>query len=165
MTLKIQSARRLRGIVEAPPDKSISHRAVIMASLADGTSHITNYLQGRDNDLTLQALRQLGVPVDQDGSSVTITGSDGNSLHESSDVLHVGMSAATMRFIAGLVASQPFLSILIGDPRTQERPMSRIIDPLRAMGAHVLGARNGTTAPLVIRGDALRGIDWQLPIA
>jgi len=165
MTLEIRPAARLRGMVQAPPDKSISHRAVIMAALADGTSRIRNYLQGRDNTLTLQALAQLGVDIQEDSGDLVVHGAGARGFQESADVLNVGMSAATMRFLAGLVAAEPFLSILVGDSRTHERPMSRIVEPLRAMGAQILGARGGTTAPLAIQGGSLRGIEWNLEVA
>lgn len=165
MTLRVSSASRLRGTVHAPPDKSISHRAVILASLARGTSRISNYLQGRDTALTLRGLGQLGVNVEHDAGDVLVTGTGGTGLRESSAALDVGMSAATMRFVAGLVAPEPFLTVLVGDARTHQRPMSRIVEPLRAMGARILGANGDRNAPLAIRGGPLRGVDWALPVA
>lgn len=165
MALTVCPARRLRGVVKAPSDKSISHRAVILASLAMGRSYIRNYLEGQDNDLTLEALRCLGVSFTREGDLVTVDGVGRAGLMESHQVLEVGRSAATLRFIAGLVAPDPHFTVLSGVPRTNERPMARVIDPLRAMGATILGGNDDTTPPLAIRGGNLHGVDWALDIA
>ncbi|GAB3086007.1 3-phosphoshikimate 1-carboxyvinyltransferase [Nocardioides zeae] len=165
MPLVVSRARRLRGVVHAPPDKSISHRAVILASLAAGRSRISNYLDGDDNALTLEALSQLGVAFTRDEGEIIVEGVGAAGLAEAHEVLRTGRSAATMRFVAGLVAPEPHLTILSGVARTNERPMARIIDPLRAMGATVLGANGGTTPPLAVLGGSLRGVDWSLDIA
>lgn len=165
MTLVVSPARRLRGVVEAPPDKSISHRAVILASLATGRSRISNYLAGNDNDLTLEALSRLGVAFTRDDGNILVEGVGASGLTEAHEVLQMGRSAATMRFVAGLVAPEPHLTILSGAPRTNERPMARIIDPLRAMGATVLAANGGSTPPLAVLGGSLQGVDWTLDVA
>lgn len=164
MTITVHPAARLRGTLRMPPDKSLSHRAVILASFAEGRSRVDNYLPGDDTDRTIRCLQQLGVRIERDGSAVIVDGLGREPYSESKIVLDVGMSAASMRFLAGAVASSPILTVLTGSWRTQQRPMARIIEPLTAMGASIL-ATDRSCAPLAIRGRHLTGRSVELSVA
>lgn len=165
----IQPCRRLEGEVTLPGDKSISHRAVILSSLAKGRSEIRNFAPGADCASTVRCLKALGVKVSRRGSphspTVLVLGCAEGGLREPSNVLDARNSATTMRLLGGLLASQPFLSIISGDASLRKRPMDRLIGPLRQMGAEVWGRGQDSFAPLVIRGRKLRGIEFALPIA
>ncbi|MFC1970071.1 3-phosphoshikimate 1-carboxyvinyltransferase [Chloroflexota bacterium] len=164
----IKSCPRLEGELILPGDKSISHRAVILNSLAKGKAEIDNFAPGRDCLATVRCLRALGVKIDKKGSqdspalSVLGTGEDG--LQEATNVLDARDSATTMRLLGGLLSSQPFLSVITGDVSLRNRPMGRLIEPLRLMGAEIWGRGRDSFAPLVIKGRNLRGIDFTLPI-
>ena len=164
----IKACQRLGGEVVPPGDKSISHRAAILNSLARGKAEIDNFAPGADCLSTVRCLKALGVKIGRKGSrgsptmSVSGTGEDG--LKEASNVLDARNSATTMRLLGGLLASQPFLSIITGDASLRNRPMGRLIEPLRLMGADVAGRGQDSFAPLVIKGKKLRGIDFTLPV-
>lgn len=164
----IKSCRRLEGEVVLPGDKSISHRAVILNSLAKGKAEIDNFAPGGDCLSTVRCLKALGVKIGRKGSrdsptlSVSGTGADG--LKEACNVLDAENSATTMRLLGGLLASQPFLSVITGDASLRNRPMGRLIEPLRLMGAEIRGRGRDSFAPLVIKGGKLRGIDFTLPV-
>ncbi|MCS7206889.1 MAG: 3-phosphoshikimate 1-carboxyvinyltransferase [Dehalococcoidia bacterium] len=156
---------RLEGEITPPGDKSISHRVAIFNGLARGTARITNYAPGQDCASTLACLGALGVEIDKaDPTSLTIQGRAG-ALQEPADVLNAGNSGTTMRLLAGVLAGQPFLSILTGDRSLRSRPMDRVITPLRAMGAQIWGRNGDSLAPLAIRGGNLQGIIYTLPVA
>lgn len=157
MQLTVRRAAGLHGVVSAPPDKSIAHRAAVLNALADEPAEIEDYLDGHDTRLTLQALRQVGVGVSRGGERVVVTGRGGAPFEEPDQPLYVGRSATTMRFMAGLLAASPLSVVLTGTRRTNVRPMARVADPLREMGAHVSG-RAGDRAPLLLRGGPIRGI-------
>ena len=164
----IKPCPRLEGEVALPGDKSISHRAVILNSLAKGKAEIDNFAAGGDCLSTVRCLRALGVKIGRKGSRdspillVSGTGKDG--LKEASNVLNAENSATTMRLLGGLLASQPFLSVITGDASLRNRPMGRLIEPLRLMGAEIWGRGRDSFAPLVIKGGKLRGIDFTLPV-
>jgi 3-phosphoshikimate 1-carboxyvinyltransferase len=164
----IKTCQRLEGEVVPPGDKSISHRAAILNSLARGKAEIDNFAPGADCLSTVKCLKALGVKIGRKGSpdsptlSVSGTGEDG--LKEASNVLDAQNSATTMRLLGGLLASQPFLSVITGDASLRNRPMGRLIEPLRLMGADVSGRGRDAFAPLVIKGRKLRGIDFTLPV-
>jgi len=164
----IKPCPRLEGEAVLPGDKSISHRAVILNSLAKGEAEIDNFAPGRDCLTTVRCLRALRVKIDRKGSrdsatlSVSGTGEDG--LKEASNVLNAENSGTTMRLLGGLLSSQPFLSVITGDASLRNRPMGRLIEPLRLMGAEVWGRERDSFAPLVIKGKKLRGIDFTLPV-
>jgi 3-phosphoshikimate 1-carboxyvinyltransferase len=164
--MRIQPARRVRGhLGRLPGDKSISHRAAIIAALAHGQSRITNFSTSEDCASTLACLRQLGVSIERDERSVTIegTGSEG-SLRAPSQTLDCGNSGSTMRMLAGVLAGQRFVSELTGDDSLRSRPMRRIIDPLEMMGADV--ASEMGHAPLLIKGrQPLMPIMYEMPVA
>ncbi|HYY56788.1 MAG TPA: hypothetical protein VE842_05605, partial [Pyrinomonadaceae bacterium] len=133
--MRIQPARRVRGRLELPGDKSISHRAAIMAALASGRSTLRNYSTGEDCGRTLQALRSLGVRVEREGSCVRVTGRGAEGLRAPDAPVDCGNSGSTMRMLAGVVAGQAFASTLVGDDSLRSRPMRRVIEPLELMGA------------------------------
>ena len=156
----------LRGTIRVPSDKSISHRAAILSALGDGTTRIENYLQSETTRATLDCLCALGAEIEQaDAATVVVRGRGLHSLREPSDVLFCAGSGTTMRLLSGVCAGQNFLSILDGTPALKRRPMARVAEPLRAMGAAILGRDNGKLPPLAIRGGNLHGIDYTLPVA
>jgi 3-phosphoshikimate 1-carboxyvinyltransferase len=166
MRKTIRSPRRLRGSIEAPGDKSISHRAAILNAIAQGEAVVESFQGGADCLATLRCLRALGVKIDWDGQgNMRIRGGGRFGLRESADVLNAGNSATTMRLLAGLLAGQPFFSVLTGDASLRSRPMERVVDPLRAMGARIQGRAEGARPPLAIEGGSLRGIRYRLPVA
>ena len=166
MNLTIHPANELFGTARVPGDKSISHRSAMFASLAEGESRVRNFLPGGDCLATLGVLRALGVTIDQ--PSPTELRIDGVGLHgwqEPAAPLDCVNSGTTMRLMAGLLAGQSFFSILHGSSQLIRRPMGRIVDPLRQMGATIYGRQGGRLAPLAIRGHLLSGIDYILPVA
>ena len=166
MDQRVRGASILRGEVIPPGDKSISHRAVILNSVAGGKARVDNFSPGADCLATVACLRQLGVEiVEESPGSLTVSGVGKEGLKEPKDVLNAGNSATTIRLLAGLLAAQPFLSIITGDESLRSRPMARLIHPLRLMGAEVWGRGGDSLAPLAIKGNQLRGIKYQLPVA
>ena len=154
----------LTGSLTLPGDKSISHRYAILASLAQGVSTIHNYSTGADCHSTLNALRTLGIVITEEGLNVTVNGQGLDGWRAPATDLDCGNSGSAIRMLAGVLAAQPFSSRLIGDESLTGRPMGRIMDPLRQMGA-VIEARDGRFPPLAIHGSALRPIDYILPVA
>ncbi len=151
-----------QGEIAPPGDKSISHRAAILGALASGETRVTNFLPSDDCQRTVQALKLLGRPVERISETELVI--HGGELAEPQMSLDLGNSGTGMRLMAGILAGQPFLSILTGDASVRRRPMKRICDPLRKMGATIL-ARTGDLAPLAIRGCGLQGIDHESPVA
>src|SRR5216117_2422391 len=153
----VSPARRLRGRLRVPGDKSIAHRYAILAALADGPSTIANYAPGMDCRSTLGCLRQLGVDVDADGlDTVTLLGRGIGHLCSPRGALDAGNSGTTMRLLAGVLAGHPFSSTIVGDASLSRRPMRRVIAPIEAMGARI-EATDGH-APLAIYGARLHAI-------
>ncbi len=168
MEQSIRAPRRLRGTVVVPGDKSISHRAALLNAVASGPAVVENFLQADDCLATLECLRALGVTwsLEGDGAGrLRIEGVGRGGLRESEDVLDARNSGTTMRLLAGVLAGQPFLSILSGDASLRSRPMDRIVEPLRAMGAQVWGRAGDSFPPIAIRGGDLRGVRYRLPVA
>ncbi len=164
--ITITAPKRLRGVVHVPGDKSISHRAVLLNAIATGSAQITNFLPGADCLSSVACVRALGVSIDQRTErELIVHGVGTGGLREPVDVLDCGNSGTTLRLLAGLLAGQPFFSVLTGDASLRSRPQRRIVTPLRAMGAQIDGRAEGDRAPLAIRGGALRGGQYQLPIA
>ena len=156
----------LGGELAVPGDKSISHRSLILNAMAQGTARVTGLSNGEDVMSTMACLCGMGVEIaagDAPGE-YTVHGR-GPTLEEPSDILDAGNSGTSMRLLSGLLAAQPFLSVLTGDASLRSRPMRRIADPLQRMGAQVLGRQGGSLAPLVISGGTLRGIEYDLPVA
>lgn len=165
-TRTLTAAQRLGGEIHVPGDKSISHRALMFASLARGTSRISGLLQGEDCHATLRAFRALGVTIEQtDADQLEVQGVGLDGLTEPFDVIDCGNSGTTMRLISGILAAQPFFSVLTGDQYLRRRPMQRIVGPLAQMGAQISGREGNTRAPLAITGGSLRPLEYRSPIA
>jgi 3-phosphoshikimate 1-carboxyvinyltransferase len=164
-SIALTAPARLRGVVDLPGDKSISHRAVIFNALAQGSAQITNFLPGADCLSTVACMRALGVSVMVDGTTVQIEGVGLRGLSEPVDVLDCGNSGTTLRLLAGLLAGQPLFVVLTGDASLRSRPQRRVVEPLRALGSQLDGRLGGDRAPLAVRGTILRGGDYTLPIA
>jgi 3-phosphoshikimate 1-carboxyvinyltransferase len=163
-------ASRIRGTLEVPGDKSISHRGAIMNAIAHGRATVDNYLPGADCLSTLDCLRALGVEVSFDptganGRPRVVVEGRGGELSESIRPLDAGNSGTTMRLMAGLLAGQPIFSVMTGDASLSSRPMARVVEPLRQMGARITGRSGGRLAPLVIEGGNLTAIDYTSPVA
>lgn len=157
--MKISPAGYVRGNIILPGDKSISHRAAILASLADGVTKITNFGSSADCSATVECLRALGVKIDRSGSELIVHGVGKDGLKRPSAELNCENSGTTMRLMSGVLAGQDFESVLVGDESLQKRPMKRVIDPLISMGADVEGTDGH--APLRIKGRRpLRAIDY-----
>jgi 3-phosphoshikimate 1-carboxyvinyltransferase len=151
------------GVVELPGDKSISHRYAIIAALAEGKSEIANYASAADCRSTLECLRRLGVEIEVSDRLVRVAGVGLGGLKEPRRPLDAENSGSTMRMLAGVLAGQPFTSTLTGDESLRKRPMRRVIEPLRQMGAEI-ESREGDRAPIEIRGGKLHAIDYTTPI-
>ncbi len=162
----------LKGVIKVPGDKSISHRSVMFGALAQGTTEVTNFLQGADCLSTIRCFRQLGIEIENNPATeyVIIRGKGLHGLSKPMDILDVGNSGTTMRLISGILCGQSFETSLIGDESIQRRPMGRIMTPLSMMGADIKSLRDNNCAPLVINSSAdgkhrLTGIHYQSPVA
>lgn len=167
MRVTVKGARRLRGSVTPPGDKSTSHRAVILNVISDGNAKVDNFSPGEDCASTIQCLTAMGAMILADPKtpgSLLIEGTS-DSLTEPLTILDAGNSGTTMRLLSGLLAGLPFLSVLSGDKSLRTRPMGRIITPLKLMGANVVGRKQDTLAPIVFQGGNLSGIEYKLPVA
>ncbi len=166
----VRRPERLRGTVQVPGHKSISHRAALLGALANGTSRARRFLASQDCLATLDCLRALGIEwrlIEEEPGSTTleIRGAGLHGLREPEDVLDCRNSGTTMRIIAGILAGQPFTSVLTGDASLRSRPMDRVIEPLRQMGAQLFARNGDRCAPLAIRGGKLHGIRYRQPVA
>ncbi|MCL2753777.1 MAG: 3-phosphoshikimate 1-carboxyvinyltransferase, partial [Defluviitaleaceae bacterium] len=161
--VKILPKKSFNGEIFVPGDKSISHRALILGAIAEGTTEVEGFLVGEDCLATISCLRQLGVRIDIGNDFVRVHGKGLHGLSAPKDVLHCGNSGTTMRLLCGLLAGQNFDSILDGDDSLQKRPMKRVIEPLRLMGANI-SATGDEKSPLRIFGSALKGIRYKMPI-
>ncbi len=167
ITFKVQPGGMLQGEARVPGDKSMSHRSIMLGSLADGVTHVKGFLEAEDALATLQAFRDMGVEIEGpvDGC-LTIHGVGKHGLKAPTNDLYLGNSGTSMRLLSGLLAGQPFNSVLTGDKSLSGRPMKRVTEPLALMGADIKATENGT-APLYITGKAgqLHGIDYVMPMA
>ncbi len=162
--MKISPAQRIIGTISLPGDKSISHRAAMFASIASGTSTITNFGSSADCASTLECFRQLGISIERSATTVRIDGNGKRGLSAPSAPLDCGNSGTTVRLISGILAGQNFETTLIGDESLSRRPMKRIIDPLTLMGANI--SSESGRLPLTIRGSGrLSAIDYAMPVA
>lgn len=162
--MQIRAARRISGRIDVPGDKSISHRAVMIASIADGQTGVENFGSSADCASTIECFRSLGVRIERSESRVTVHGKGLSGLSRSARPLDCGNSGTTMRLISGILAGQQFESVLVGDESLSKRPMKRIIEPLEQMGA-VIDSVEGH-APLTVRGKfPLASIDFEPPVA
>lgn len=166
MKCRVKAARSLAGEVRLPGDKSISHRALILNSVAGGDARVSNLSQADDCRATMACLHALGVRIEtEDAGAVVVRGVGRRGLQEPADVLNAGNSGTTMRLLAGVLAGQPFLTLITGDESLRSRPMKRVIEPLRLMGATIWGRDRDSRAPLAIRGGRLYGVRYRLPVA
>ncbi|MEC5422469.1 3-phosphoshikimate 1-carboxyvinyltransferase [Virgibacillus sp. C22-A2] len=158
------NSKPLSGVIEVPGDKSISHRAVILGSLAKGTTKVTHFLDGEDCMRTVHAFQAMGVSIERSDSTLLIEGRGISGLNEPTVPLYFGNSGTTGRLMLGLLAGLPFFTTVYGDESLSKRPMDRVVDPLRLMGASFDGRGHGSYLPLSIRGENLKGIDYTLPV-
>src|SRR5579871_6689408 len=157
MPQRVSPVRSISGSVVLPGDKSISHRYAMIASIAEGDTRIGNYSTGADCHSTLNAMRALGVAVEEQGTEVLIRGRGLHGLRAPAADLDAGNSGSTIRMLSGILAAQPFTSRIGGDESLAQRPMARIMTPLSQMGAQI-AAREGRFPPLEIHGAALNPI-------
>jgi 3-phosphoshikimate 1-carboxyvinyltransferase len=159
----ISPGGNVTGVVELPGDKSISHRFAILASLAEGVSEIRNYSSSADCRSTIECMRKLGVEFDITPERVRVAGRGLDGLKPPKRALDAGNSGSTIRMLAGVLAGQNFTSTITGDKSLQRRPMRRVAEPLRQMGADIR-AKDGDRAPIEIHGSKLKAIDYTPPI-
>ncbi len=166
VTFRLQPGGAISGDIRVPGDKSMSHRSIMLGALADGITEVKGFLEGEDSLATLQAFRDMGVTIEgPDDGFVRIHGVGVNGLQAPRGPLYLGNSGTAMRLFAGLLAAQPFDSELTGDASLSKRPMGRVADPLRAMGA-VIETADGGRPPMKIRGgQQLTGIHYEMPVA
>lgn len=162
--VKIEPVRKLTGLYRPPPDKSITHRALILAALAPGRSTISPISGAADVAHTVSCLRQLGVAIEERQGTWVIDSPGAGGWTPPERALDCGNSGTTMRLLAGCLAGRPFDSTLIGDESLSRRPMLRVAEPLQRMGARIALA-DGGTSPIKISGTPLRGIDYESPVA
>ena len=147
-----------------PGDKSISHRSIILSSLAEGTSEISGFLKGEDCLATLDSFKKMGVKIEEQDEKISVHGVGLHGLKKPTENLYLGNSGTSMRLLAGLLSGQKFSTVLTGDSSLSSRPMKRILEPLKEMGASITASAN--TAPLSIKpSNKLNGISYELPIA
>lgn len=163
--LTITPGRPLRGTTTVPGDKSLTHRAIILTALAEGTSTIAGYCQGEDCLNTMRAFQALGIPITQTPTELTVCGKGFWGLSEPSGPIDCGNSGTGIRLLTGLLAGQDFFSVLTGDESIRRRPMGRVVKPLREMGAVIGGRKGGELAPLAITGAGLHGIEYTSSVA
>jgi len=163
MTVSITPAESLHIETLLPGDKSISHRAAMIAALAQGTSEIKNYATGQDCLTTIACLRRLGVAIEQDHHRILVKGGGLSGLQKPKSVLECGNSGTTARLLMGILAGQQFDAQLTGDTSLSRRPMNRMMDPLKLMGAEFQSTDDGTL-PIEVHGRKLRAIDYTLPV-
>ncbi len=161
----LQNTSPLRGEITVPGDKSISHRAVMFGSLAEGTTEITHFLEGADCLSTIDCFRKMGIDIDRTADRILVHGKGLHGLTAPTSHLDAGNSGTTTRLISGILAAQPFSCVLDGDDSLRSRPMGRIIKPLSMMGADLKGLKNENCLPMQINGANLKGIHYQSPVA
>lgn len=176
--IELSRAKRFKGELFPPPDKSISHRAIIISSLSKGKSLIKNFLRAEDTISTLNAFRKLGVEIQDSlippppllekggfSGELIINGRGLYGLMEPDNVIDCGNSGTTMRLLSGVLSGNPFFSVLTGDESLRRRPMSRVIVPLREMGAEIIARSEDRYPPIAIKGGGLNAIKYAMPVA
>ena len=166
-TRVIQPVRQWQGTIVAPGDKSISHRSVMLAGLSERPVRLSNFLYAADCLSTVRCMRALGVKVEKDAEGVlTVSGNGLYGLKEPEDVLDAGNSGTTLRLLSGILGAQPFFSIITGDASLRQRPMGRVVKPLRMMGSQLAGRQDVRNIPMAIGPNpTLKGINYDLPVA
>lgn len=163
--MNIKYEQPLKGEITVPGDKSISHRAVMFGALAQGTTEVTNFLQGADCLSTIDCFRRLGITIENTPEKILVHGKGLHGLQKPDSILNVGNSGTTTRLISGILAGQTFETTLTGDESIQSRPMKRIMDPLLMMGADISSLYGNHCAPLRIAGAKLHGISYHSKVA
>lgn len=164
-SLTITPGQPLTGTIAVPGDKSVTHRAIILASLAEGTSVVSRYCRGEDCLNTMRAFHALGIRIDETPEQLTVYGKGFWGLAEPNGPIDCGNSGTGIRLLTGLLAGQDFFTVLTGDESIRRRPMGRVVKPLRHMGAAIAGRKGGELAPLAISGTRLKGLDYRSPVA
>ena len=157
----IQKIKKAIGQIKVPGDKSISHRAVMLGSLANGVTEISGFLKGADCLSTIDCFRKMGIDIDINGENVTVHGNGLRGLKKPDEMLYTGNSGTTTRLLCGILAGQNFDTSITGDASIQKRPMGRVVQPLSIMGAKI----ENEYCPLYITGTKLHGIDYKMPVA
>ena len=163
--MKFTRTRGFKGEVTIPGDKSISHRAIMFGSLAEGTTIVENFLKGADCLSTIDCFRKLGVSIEETGQQIRIQGKGLHGLTKPEGILDTGNSGTTTRLISGILSGQSFETTLTGDASIQKRPMGRIVEPLSQMGASIESVKGNGCAPLRIQGRPLHGIHYTTKVA
>ncbi|MBI3611482.1 MAG: 3-phosphoshikimate 1-carboxyvinyltransferase [Nitrospirae bacterium] len=161
----VRESRGLQGTISVPGDKSVTHRAIILGSLARGTTVVKDYLSAEDCLHTASAFRLMGISIEDKNGRLRIEGKGLHGLSEPATVLDLGNSGTGLRLLTGVLAGQDFFSVVTGDESLRRRPMRRVVDPLRRMGAEIEGREDGNRAPLAVRGRRLKGLTYALPVA
>src|SRR6266436_364651 len=164
-SLSVFRAPKIEAEIVVPGDKSISHRAVLLAAISNGSCAIRGFLPSHDCQCTVQAMRSLGILIDQPGENYLMVHGQRGKFQPSSEPIDCGNSGTLMRLMCGLAATQPFETVLIGDASLTSRPMRRVIEPLTLMGASIEATEPTGTAPLKIRGGNLNPVTYELPVA
>ena len=157
----IQKIKKAVGQIKVPGDKSISHRAVMLGSLANGVTEISGFLKGADCLSTIDCFRKMGIDIDINGENITVHGNGLRGLKKPDEMLYTGNSGTTTRLLCGILAGQNFDTSITGDASIQKRPMGRVVQPLSMMGAKI----ENEYCPLYITGTKLHGIDYKMPVA
>ena len=157
----IQKIKKAAGQIKVPGDKSISHRAVMLGSLANGVTEISGFLKGADCLSTIDCFRKMGIDIDINGENVTVHGNGLRGLKKPDEMLYTGNSGTTTRLLCGILAGQNFDTSITGDTSIQKRPMGRVVKPLSMMGAKI----ENEYCPLYITGTKLHGINYKMPVA
>ncbi|MDQ7055015.1 MAG: 3-phosphoshikimate 1-carboxyvinyltransferase [Persephonella sp.] len=160
MEKEIIRIKRIKGELRVPSDKSISHRSVILTSMADGVSTVKNFLKAGDTLTTINVYRKLGVKIEENGGLIKVLGRGLKGFVEPDDVLDMGNSGTTTRLTLGVLAGQEFFSVMTGDGSLRKRPMGRVTQPLRNMNADIDGRNRGSLLPISVRGSKLKGISF-----
>ncbi|WP_312498957.1 3-phosphoshikimate 1-carboxyvinyltransferase [Enterococcus sp.] len=164
--MKLVKATHLNGTIAVPADKSISHRSIMFGALANGTTTVRNFLRGEDCYSTLHAFQKLGVPISDDGETITIEGQGFAGLKAADSAIDIGNSGTTIRLMIGILAGQSFETTMYGDDSLNRRPMNRVMLPLREMGAHLTGDQDTEFPPITVTGNgSLRPITYAMPVA
>lgn len=157
----IQKMKKAVGQIKVPGDKSISHRAVMLGSLANGVTEISGFLKGADCLSTIDCFKKMGIDIDINGENITVHGNGLRGLKKPDEMLYTGNSGTTTRLLCGILAGQNFDTSITGDASIQKRPMGRVVQPLSMMGAKI----ENEYCPLYITGTKLHGIDYKMPVA
>lgn len=163
--MELLRAKQLNGQIEVPADKSISHRSIMFGAIAKGTTTVKNFLRGEDCLSTLNGFKELGVPIEDDGQTITIQGVGFEGLKPALGPIDLGNSGTSIRLMMGILAGTSFQTTLFGDEYLNRRPMQRVMAPLNQMGAHLVGFENTQYPPISIQGAKLAPITHEMPVA